>query len=66
MFVFCQLLAVFILVGISHTDAAPTSLWEDVAENNVYQQSELIKILKDAIFNSTNNNFYTIKNTFQP
>ena len=55
-------LLVFMLVSMSYIDAAPTR-WESVA-NNPYQQSEVERILKDAIFNTTEN-FYVIKKAFQ-
>lgn len=59
MFVF-YLLA-FILIGTSYVDTAPIS--SSVA-NNPDQNNEVKRILKDAMFNSTDN-FYIIKKVFQ-
>lgn len=64
MFIYCPLVAVLTLVGMNYMDAAPTR-WESTADYNPDWLSEISKILRDSIFNSTDN-FYAIKKAFQP
>ena len=58
MFLYCTLVAVLTLVGMNHIDSAPTR-WESTADYNPDWPSEISKILRDSIFNSTDN-FYAI------